>query len=210
VTLGLAQVLESHHGGMAEEEVARYLRKIARNARKMSNIIDELLLLASVRSAELPSGPLQMESIVEEAWARLADLAAQYQATISMPRSWPRALGYGPWVEEIWVNYLSNAIKYGGRPPRIEVGGDGGHACQRPHMVRFWVRDNGDGLTPEEQAQLFVPFTQLAQVRAGGHGLGLSIVRRIAHKLGGDAGVESNGVPGQGSTFYVCLPRAEA
>lgn len=73
-------------------------------------------------------------------------------------------------------------------------------------MVRFWVRDNGPGLTPDQQAQLFTPFERLHQARAEGHGLGLSIVKRIVEKLGGEVGVESDGVPGQGSTFYFTLP----
>jgi signal transduction histidine kinase len=70
------------------------------------------------------------------------------------------------------------------------------------------VRDNGDGLTSEEQSRLFTPFTRLDQARARGYGLGLSIVRRIAEKLGGQVGVESDGAPGQGSTFYFTLPAA--
>ncbi len=70
--------------------------------------------------------------------------------------------------------------------------------------MRFWVRDNGDGLTPEDQARLFAPFTRLDQVRVKGHGLGLSIVRRIVEKLGGQVGVESQ--VGQGSTFSFTLP----
>jgi signal transduction histidine kinase len=76
-------------------------------------------------------------------------------------------------------------------------------------MVRFWIRDNGPGLTEEQQASLFVPFTQLAQVRVGGHGLGLSIVQRIILKLGGEAGVESEGIEGRGSLFFFTLPAAE-
>jgi two-component system, sensor histidine kinase and response regulator len=71
--------------------------------------------------------------------------------------------------------------------------------------VKFWVADNGVGLTPEQQQQLFTPFERLHNVRADGHGLGLSIVRRILEKLGGEAGVES--VPGEGSRFYFTLPR---
>jgi signal transduction histidine kinase len=73
-------------------------------------------------------------------------------------------------------------------------------------MIRFWVRDDGGGLTIEEQARLFTPFTQLSQVHATGHGLGLSIVQRIVEKLGGQVGVESQ--PGQGSTFSFTLPPA--
>ncbi|HID64984.1 MAG TPA: ATP-binding protein [Anaerolineae bacterium] len=70
----------------------------------------------------------------------------------------------------------------------------------------FWVRDNGSGLTPEEQARLFAPFTQLGQARTKGQGLGLSIVRRIVEKLGGQVGVESE--VGQGSVFTFTLPGA--
>ena len=72
--------------------------------------------------------------------------------------------------------------------------------------MRFWVRDNGPGITPEERSRLFTPFTRLDQVRAEGHGLGLSIVRRIVGRLGGEVGVESE--IGQGSTFLFTLPAA--
>ena len=140
-----------------------------------------------------------MASIVTEAQGRLAYLIEEHQAEIISPDTWPVALGYGPWVEEVWVNYLSNAIKYGGQPPRVELGA----TEQADGMVRFWVRDNGPGLAPREQARLFTPFTQLAQFRPKGHGLGLSIVRRIVEKLGGQVGVESE--MGWGSVFTFTL-----
>jgi signal transduction histidine kinase len=71
-------------------------------------------------------------------------------------------------------------------------------------MLRFWTRDNGPGILPEDQARLFTPFTRLDQVKVKGHGLGLSIVRRIVEKLGGQVGVESQ--VGQGSLFSFTLP----
>jgi signal transduction histidine kinase len=112
------------------------------------------------------------------------------------------ALGYAGWVEEVWVNYISNAIKYGNKPPRVELG-----ATPQPDgMIRFWVRDNGPGLSPEQQAKLFTPFTQLSPIRATGYGLGLSIVARIMDKLGGQVGVESEGIAGRGSLFYLLRP----
>ncbi len=119
---------------------------------------------------------------------------------ISLPDTWPVALGYAPWIEEVWANYMSNAIKYGGQPPRLELGA----TRQVDDMIRFWVRDNGPGLTPEDQEALFTPFTRLDQVRATGHGLGLSIARRIVENLDGQVGVESE--PDQGSLFYFTLP----
>jgi len=79
-----------------------------------------------------------------------------------------------------------------------------GAAPYKNNMIRFWVKDNGPGIAPEEQQLLFAEFTQLNKVRAEGHGLGLSITRRIVEKLGGQVGVESE--PGQGCLFYFTLP----
>ena len=98
------------------------------------------------------------------------------------------------------MTYISNAIKYGGQPPRVELGA----TMQTDSKARFWVRDDGPGLNAEAQTKLFTPFTQLSQVRTNGHGLGLSIVRRIVEKLGGQVGMETK--LGQGSTFFFTLP----
>jgi signal transduction histidine kinase len=229
--VGFAQALEDDYAALPDEELRRYLHTIAQGGRKMSNIVDELLLLSSVRKEEVKVEPLDMADVVVEAQERLADVIEQRQAQIILPERWPGAPGYGPWVEEVWVNYLSNAIKYGGEPPRVELGfsesanerssadsltrsfADGSteasaelsRGLAEVSHIRFWVRDNGPGLTPEEQGRLFRSFERLDQVRAKGHGLGLSIVRRIVEKLGGKVGVESE--VGQGSVFWFTLQR---
>jgi signal transduction histidine kinase/DNA-binding response OmpR family regulator len=203
---GFADVLEQHYTTLPAEDVAQSLRTIVRSGRKMSNIIHELLLLSSVRGIDVDVQPLDMARIVTEARLRLTRSFQEHQAEIVLPDIWPKALGHAPWIEEVWVNYLSNAVKYGGRPPRVELGAALQESGWTPPAVRFWIRDNGPGLAPEEQARLFVPFTRLAQGRALGHGLGLSIVRRIVEKLGGEVGVESDGVPGQGCLFFFTVP----
>jgi signal transduction histidine kinase/DNA-binding response OmpR family regulator len=198
--VGFSETLEQEWADISEDELQRYLQGMARNGRKMSRIIDELLLLASVRIMDIETEPLDMESIVAEATGRLTDLIEEHQAKITLPATWPMALGYGPWVEEVWINYISNAIRYGGKPPRVELGA----SPQANGTVQFYVRDNGQGLAPKAQARLFKPFTRLDQVRTKGYGLGLSIVRRIAEKLGGHVGVKSQ--VGQGSVFTFTLP----
>ncbi len=204
--LGFAQVLGEYQQDMPAEELSRHLRMISRGAHQMSNIIEELLVLAGARHAKIELAPLDMAEIVAKSLQRLAYLIEEQAVEIIFPETgWPAAVGYAPWVEEVWVNYLSNAIKYGGRPPRIELGS----TLQADGMVRFWVRDNGLGLKQEEQDRLFAPFTRLAQTRAQGHGLGLSIVRRIVEKLGGQVQVKSEGIPGQGCTFSFTLPGNE-
>jgi signal transduction histidine kinase len=198
--VGYASVLSENYATLSTDELREMSGATMRTALKMRAIIDELLLLAGVRKVEVKATPLDMSDIVAEAWQRVADLIQQYQAEIVIPPAWPVAQGYRPWVEEVWVNYLSNAVKYGGRPPSMELGA----TPQSDATIRFWVRDNGPGLTPEDQAQLFLPFTRLDQARATGYGLGLSIARRIVEKLGGQVGVESE--VGQGSVFFFTLP----
>jgi signal transduction histidine kinase len=197
--LGIAILLEDRPKTL-DNDVRGRLNLISQAAHRMRNIISELLLLASVRKAEVTIEPLDMADIMTEVQQRLVYMIEEHEAEIVLPKSWPAALGHGPWVAEVWTNYLSNAIKYGGQPPRIELGA----TVEGDDMVRFWIRDNGLGLTSEEQARLFALFTRLDQVRAKGHGLGLSIVRRIVEKLDGQVGVESK--VGEGSTFSFTLP----
>ncbi len=202
--VGYAETLVMDYATNIDQGGLRRLHKIAQNGRKMGRIIDELLLLAGVRKmGEAEMRPLDMASIVAEAQDRLAQMIEEHQAEIILPDTWPVALGHAPWVEEVWVNYLDNAINYGGQPPRVELGA----TTQPDGTVSFWIRDNGLGLTPEEQARLFTPFTRFDKGGRGGvkgHGLGLSIVRRIMEKLGGQVGVESK--VGQGSVFSFTLP----
>jgi GAF domain-containing protein len=201
--IGFAYFLEQRFTEMSDEDMLGDLRMIVKSGQKINTIIDELLILASVRQMEkVEIEPLDMASIVADAQKRLTGMIAEHQAEVVVTDDWPVALGRGQWVEEVWVNYVSNALKYGGRPPRVELGA----AEQEDGTVRFWVRDNGPGLTLEEKTQLFVPFTRLDQARAKGHGLGLSIVRRIVEKMGGQVGVES--AIGQGSVFFFTLPSA--
>ncbi len=206
ILIGTGSALDELLDTWAMPQARECVRLMLQSARKMNSIIEELLLLSSVRSMErIEVEPLDTFRCIQEAQKHLLHLTAAYQPEIIHPETWPEAVGYAPWIEEVWVNYISNAIKYGGQPPRIKLGSE---AClpqtQARPMVRFWVRDNGAGLSAEQQAALFTPFEQLHQVRAQGHGLGLSIVKRIVERLGGQVGVESE--PGQGSCFYFTLP----
>lgn len=183
-----------------EDSPTQFLEGIVQTARKMGSIIDALLLLAEVRTKDIVLKPLDMEDIVQQVKDRFESVIEEYQATIVLPDTWPVALGYAPWIEEVWANYVHNALKYGGQPPHVELGA----TLQPNNQICFWVRDNGAGLSQEEQAQLFAPFTRLDGSNAKGHGVGLSIVRRIVEKLGGLVGVESKG-SGHGSTFFFIL-----
>lgn len=202
--VSFAQTLERDHEVLPAEELHRYLTLIARRGREVVEAVDRLLATETGPSQEIEEEikPLDTAGIVAVAIERLTYMIERYQAEIVLPASWPTARGYAPWVEEVWFNYLSNAIKYGGRPPRVELGFD-----VSASGVRFWVRDNGPGLAPEEQVRLFIPVTRPSLSRDTAYGLGLSLVRRIVEKLGGQIGVESQ--VGQGSLFYFTLPVAQ-
>ena len=208
IIVGSTEMLEYDFASLPEPVFRKYLRAIAVKGRQMSNIIDALLLLAGARQSTVQLKPVEMGRAVAESLERVSNMIEQSGAQVVSPEAWPVVNGYAPWIQEVWVNYLSNAIKYGGRPdegvpPTLELGfdlpldiDDSGYAC-------FWVQDNGMGLTPEQQQHLFTPFVRLDQVRTEGHGLGLSIVQRIVEKLGGYVGVQS--AVGQGSRFYFTL-----
>jgi PAS domain S-box-containing protein len=204
LVVGFAETLEKDYTALSDDQRLSAVQALSRIGRKMNSIVDELLLLSGLRDAQAETGLLDMRSVATAAQQRLAYMIQKCQADIvvKQPEAWPKARGYAPWLEEVWVNYLSNALQYGGTPPRIELGA---HA-QPDGRARFWVRDNGPGLTAEQQAKLFTPFTRLDRVRATGHGLGLSIVRRIVEKLGGQVAVNSEGIPGQGCVFSFTLP----
>jgi PAS domain S-box-containing protein len=203
--ISYAELLTRDDATLPADERQRSLKAIEQSGYRISTIVDELLLLARLRKSEVATAPLDMVRIVAESIRHLTVRIKAAQAEIVWPdaSAWPMAVGYGPWVEEVWINYLSNALKYGGTPiaaPCIELGA----VLQPDDMVRYWVRDHGPGLTPEDQSLLFTPFTRLDQARLTGHGLGLSIVRRIVEKLGGQVGLKSR--MGEGSTFYFTLP----
>jgi signal transduction histidine kinase len=199
--IGYAELAVDNYDRLDDEQKKSFLEIILRNGQKSVDIINALLLLARVRrDQEVQFTDLNTTRIVEEVRVRLQPMIEEFQAELILPAAWPVATGYAPWVEEIWANYVSNAIKYGGSPPRVELGGD-----ELPDgKVRFWVRDNGVGLSKEDQSKLFRIFTRLGQSDASGHGLGLSIVESIAERLKGQVGVESE--VGQGSLFYFILP----
>ncbi|MBN1921399.1 MAG: PAS domain S-box protein [Anaerolineae bacterium] len=217
--IGYADLLRDEQTPLTDAQRQSALRVLAQTGKKLNTIIEELMLLSGLRKQTVTVAPVNMPDVIEQAKQRLLDQIAQHDAILVLQdeNPWPQALGYAPWIEEVWANYLSNALKYGGKPdegmpPRIEMGWNWeqpqaqGELRDAETQIRFWVRDNGQGLSEEAQARLFVPFTRLDQVRVQGHGLGLSIVQRIIERQGGRVGVEST--PGKGSTFYFVLPAA--
>ncbi|MBI5766237.1 MAG: hybrid sensor histidine kinase/response regulator [Verrucomicrobia bacterium] len=200
---GRLGLIELTIGQADEAALRRHVESALQATARLTAIIDEILVLAGVRQQRVTPEPLDMGAIVTEAMERIDELLRSSGATVAKPAAWPAAAGFAPWVAHVWSNYLSNAAKYGGPKAAITLGAD---VQAESGRVRFWVQDRGPGLDAAAQSALFVPFTRISTVRANGHGLGLSIVRRIVEKLGGQVGVESQ--PGQGARFWFELPAA--
>jgi len=187
---------------LTRQELQEYLGQIRSTAYQMNTIINTLLLFAKVSKENAPAEHVNMALVVANVLNRLSNLVNEHHAQIDLPEFWPAAIGYAPWIEEVWANYLSNALKYGGQSPRVRLGA----SLETDGMIRYWMCDHGPGIPVDIQARLFAPLSQTDLNTNPGHGLGLSIVRSIVEKLGGQVGCESE--PGNGSLFFFTLPAA--
>ena len=180
-------------------ELKNYMRQITVTAHQMNTTINTMLLFARVSKVNVPVERVDMVSAVVNVLDRLSYTIKEHHAQIELPETWPVAIGFAPWIEEVWANYLINALKHGGQPPCLELGA----SVQTDGMIRFWIRDQGPGIPVDAQARLFLQFSQTDLVCNPSHGLGLSIVHRIVEKLGGQVGFESEA--GKGSLFFFTL-----
>lgn len=204
--VGYASLVDSHYQEELSVPAQQAVDQIMQSGYKMNNVITELLFLASMRSENIQFGVLDSKRILTEVMKRLRYQIRESQAEIQMPESLPNAVGYAPWIEEVWLNYISNGLKYGGSdeiPPVLEVGA----TLEGNDMIRFWLLDNGPGISELDQKRLFKPHTRVTSKKIRGEGLGLSIVWRIVKKCGGNVGVESK--DGSGCCFWFTLPTAD-
>jgi signal transduction histidine kinase len=194
--------------------VKKKLVFVNNGAKQMINIIESILLLAGVKKIKRNELCVFNSSLsVNEALKRLEYLIETRGVQICKPENWPQVFGYAPWITEVWVNYINNAIKYGGNRARninpvIELGYD--KQCNQStkiEYIRFWVKDNGAGIPKDKADTLFQEFKRLHTTEHEGHGLGLAIVKTVIDKFGGAVGVESE--VGTGSLFYFTLPVKE-
>jgi two-component system phosphate regulon sensor histidine kinase PhoR len=203
---GAAETLLRRDIELAPETSRDLLEMIVRQAARLSQITEEILLASRLDRGELT---------VERHSVDLADLTretvdamrSQFPESVSLDLELGSevrtALGDANRIQQVLVNLLDNAVKYGGEGPvtvRVEtVNG----------YVRITVSDSGPGITFAEQRLIFEKFYRADPQHTkapGGTGLGLYISRELAQRMGGRVGVRS--APGSGATFFVELPQA--
>ncbi len=182
------------------EEQRRYIGNIEITARKLNTIVNELLLFASTKEGDIKMEKIAMHKLITSALDRLVNEIQEKKAVITIQENMPVCLGYGPWVEEVWFNFISNALKYGGIPPVIFIG-----YTSYENSIKYFVQDNGLGWRDKNLRVQDNKDLKIIPVK--GFGLGLSIAQRIIDKLGGQFEIKTE--VGIGSTVSFSLPAAD-
>lgn len=199
---GFAQLLERRLGNDIDETSREYLAQIVGGTRRMAGLVRALLAFSQVENGGQDPEPVHVGQVVEGA---LGDLEAEIVAAgavVQVSPSMPVVMGVSGQLSHVFLNLLSNALKY--RHP------------ERPSVIRIdasrsqdgWelvVRDNGIGVPIERQEEIFAPFRRLeTAVPVEGAGIGLALVRRIVERHNGRVWLESS--PGKGAAVHIFLP----
>ena len=201
--MGFVELLQKDAGPALPEKSRRYVETISKSAKRMGDLIDDLLAFSRVGRAALQKSGLQLDQLVRET---LADFQAEVK---DRNIAWKIQPLPAVWADRdllrlVLVNLISNAVKFTSARARaeIEIGslpGDGNETV-------IFIRDNGAGFDPRYANKLFGVFQRLhSQGEFAGTGIGLANVQRIIHRHGGRTWAD--GVVDGGATFYFSLPK---
>ena len=195
---GYGRMLEEDYAAKLDAEGLRLLAVIRKSSLRMGMLIDDLLEFSRLGRKTLARAAVDMEALARDAWTELGASAA-VQLTIG---ALPSTNGDPALLRQVWINLLSNALKYSARQPspRIEVAGERAGAD-----LVYRVSDNGAGFDMRYYDKLFRVFQRLhREDEFPGTGVGLAIVQRIVTRHGGRVWAEAE--VGKGAKFFFTLP----
>jgi len=201
---GFCQALREDYVSAVDSQGQDYLDRIVTGARKMDDLIRDLLDYARINRADLQRTLVDLDVVVGEVLHLMAPELQERKAEIQVAKPLGRVIAHGPVLVQVFTNLISNATKFvaPGVQPVVRIRGESGK-----NRVRILIEDNGIGISPEHHERIFGIFERLNRAEEyPGTGIGLAIVRRSLERLEGSVGVESQ--PGLGSTFRVDLPSA--
>ncbi len=202
---GYTELLRKNTAAILNEKSQRYVTIIMDSAKRMGNLIDDLLAFSRIGRAETHKAPVSLDQLVREA------LTEVQQDTEGRKIVWsvgalPVWYGDRSMLRLALVNLIANAVKFTRTRAQAEI--EIGCADQRQNQVVVFVRDNGVGFDMKYVNKLFGVFQRLHTHEAfEGTGIGLATVQRIAHRHGGTAWAE--GRVDQGATFYFSLSKSQ-
>ena len=176
-------------------------KKITDAATKMTNLLDDLLVLSRIGRMKNPSSRIDIQLLLRDILAQLEGPIKRDHVEVTVHPDLPAIHGDPQRIAEVFQNIIENAIKNMGQQPapRIEVG----VRCDESEQI-FFIADNGIGIDPRYHQNIFGLFNKL-DTQSEGTGVGLALVNRITEAHGGRVWVESEGA-GKGSTFCFTLP----
>ncbi len=185
---------------LAEKDIPESLKYVETGVTRMSALLSGLLRLARLDRAAFRVERLDVRRLVGEVVLSLEFAAKKAGAKVEV-FDLPPCVGDPVQVGQVFANLIENAFKYRSpdRKPVVKVSGR-----RRGAMSVYCIEDNGIGIAPELHAKVFELFYRVAPAQNSGDGLGLTIVKRIADRLGGKVWVESE--PGKGARFFFTLP----
>jgi light-regulated signal transduction histidine kinase (bacteriophytochrome) len=198
---GFADILLSDYSDKLDEEGKRTIGIITNNARKMGQLIDDLLNLSHLGRQEVVTSRVDMNRLVRLAIDEQLLLHKGREAQIIVEPLLPATCDHNL-ILQVWINFISNALKYSGKceQPVIHISSYFGE-----NNVVYTVRDNGVGFDMKYADKLFGVFQRLHKATEfEGTGVGLALVQRIIIKHGGRVWAESE--KGKGAAFYFSLP----
>lgn len=201
--LAAASTLKLHSEALSEDRQQQFLQMIETKARQMAQLVDDLLVLETFESGKVNFTPLPFELLqfISELIEEQRQTAGRRDLSFRITGNTKGFLGDQKLLRLILVNLLSNAIKYSAENSPIEV-----HLVGNEAQIQLHIRDQGTGIPPEEQRQIFQSFSRGSNVgEVPGTGLGLAIVKACVDLHGGEIRLSSQ--PGQGSEFTICLPK---
>jgi two-component system, OmpR family, phosphate regulon sensor histidine kinase PhoR len=194
-------------GALKEEVASQFVQVIKRHSDRLEKIVEDLLILSKIESKEfqLKMESLSVSDLIGDVLDFIKEPLNKKKISVSVGELPPTLLVYGDrqYLEQVLINILDNAIKYGHERGRMIIS-----ATERDQReVEISVKDDGIGIPKEDLLRVFERFYRVDKGRShelGGTGLGLSIVKHIVQAHGGRIWVESQ--LGEGSTFYFTLP----
>jgi signal transduction histidine kinase len=197
--LGFTQLLRRESEGQLSEQGKQYFEQITDSARRMDRLIKDVLNLSRISRTQLRLEPVDVDCVLHGILNSYP--AFQQKAEIQVQGLLPIVRANEAALTQCISNLLSNAVKFVSpdRPPRVEI-----WAEQKDGKVRLWFADNGIGIAPDQQERIFEIF-QRVETGYEGTGIGLAIVRKAMHQMGGNVGLESE--VGKGSRFWLEFPQ---
>jgi signal transduction histidine kinase len=198
--IGFTTILEEDYGSRLDDEAKRITGVIKNNTLKMGHLIDDLLTFSRMGRQDIVKTNIAMDRLVSEV---VKDAAEGKDGKIEWNiQQLPDAMGDMNALRQVWINLISNAIKYSGNEKKIHI--DIGSFAQDGQIV-YYVKDNGVGFDEKYRGKLFRVFQRLHSPNEfEGTGVGLAIVEKIVSKHGGT--VSAEGKVNGGATFYFSLP----